>query len=110
MVKTRRQERMSFLLRNIISSFIKSKIASKSIITVTLVEVSDDLRTAKIFISVFPEDKEKEILALLKNKNRDIHNFIKAKIKMKFLPLVSFEIDRGIKIERKIEEILNMAA
>lgn len=96
--KTRRQERINSLLRRIVSSFIKSNIASGAIVTVTQVEISKDLRLAKIFISIFPEEKEKEIIDLLKKKMPDLYNYVKPKIKMKFLPSFSLEIDKGIKI------------
>ncbi len=88
--KTRRQERVNSLLRRIISSFIKSNFDSRVIMTVTRVEIVKDLRSAKIFISVFPAEKEKEILALLKKKKQGLYNYVKSKSKMKFLPSFSF--------------------
>ncbi len=96
--KIRRQERVNSLLRKIVSSFIKSSIDSKALVTVMRVEISKDLRLAKIFISVFPEEKEKEAVGLLKKKKRALYNYIKAKSKLKFLPSLSFEIDKGIKM------------
>jgi len=64
--------------------------------TVMRVEISKDLRLARIFISVFPEEKEKEVLNLLKKKKRALYNYLKLKSKLKFLPSLSFEIDKGI--------------
>lgn len=94
----RRQERINSLLRKIISSFIKPNIDSGALVTVMRVEISKDLRLAKIFISVFPEEKEKEAIDLLKKKKCALYNYIKTKSKMKFLPSLSFEIDKGIKM------------
>jgi len=104
--KDRRQERVNVLLRNLVSSFIKSEIGREAMVTVMRVETSRDLRQAKIFISVFPEEKEKEVLELLKKKSPQLHHYLKSQLRMKFLPIVSFEIDRAAKIERKIEKIL----
>ena len=108
-VKIKRQERFRALLRNLASSFIRKEIGLKILITVMRVEISDDLRMAKIFISAFPEEKEGEILELLKKKSWEFHDYLKTQLKMKFLPIVSFEIDKAIKIEREIEEVLKKA-
>lgn len=110
MASLRKQERINALLRNIVSSFIKSEIEIKTIVTVMRVETSGDLRRAKIFISVFPEEKEKEILKLLKEKLSQFHRCLQSQLRMKFLPIVSFEIDKAAKIEREIEEILGHVA
>lgn len=103
---SRRQDKLNSLLKNLAASFIKTDIDSKAMVTVTRTETSDDLRLAKIFISVYPENGEKEIIDSLKNKAHDFRNYLKSKIKMKFLPSIVFEIDRELKMERKIEEIL----
>ena len=110
MASLRKQERFNALLRNIVSSFIRTEIGTRAIVTVMRVETTGDLQRAKIFISIFPEEKEKEILELLKKKSREFHNYIKSQLRTKFLPIVFFEIDRAAKIERKIEEILGHVA
>jgi ribosome-binding factor A len=102
----RKQERVNALLRNLVSSFIRTEIGKGAIVTVMRLETSKDLRFAKIFVSVFPEEKEKEVFELLKKKSFQLHRCLKSQLKMKFLPIVFFEIDKGAKIERKIEEIL----
>ncbi len=101
---------MAALLRNLISSFIKSEDLSGAIITITDIEVSEDIRTAKIFISVFPEEKEKEAVKLLEEKSRQLYNYLSPKLKMKFMPVIHFLPDKKIKAERRIDELLNMAS
>jgi len=103
---TRRQERINSLLRTSASSFIKTYIGSGAVVTATKAEISPDLRLAKIFVSVFPEEKENEILRFLKEREREFKNFLKSNIRMKFLPRVFFEIDKREKIERRIDELL----
>ncbi len=94
--KIRRQERINSLLRKIVSSFIKPNIDSGALVTVMRVEISKDLRLARIFISVFPEEKEKEAIDALKRKARDLHRYLKTQSKLKFLPSLSFEINKEI--------------
>ncbi|MDP2767755.1 MAG: ribosome-binding factor A [Candidatus Methanoperedens sp.] len=103
-----RQEKAGSLLRSLAGSFIKLEIRSSALLTAARAEISPDLRCAKIFISVFPEEKENEIMELLKKKERKFRDFIKPKLKWKFLPAVSFEIDTGAKMERRIDELLKL--
>lgn len=69
------------------------------------VEITDDLEQAKIFVSVFPDEKEKNILKLLDDLKPELVYYIRKQIKS-FLPDIFFEIDKSIKLERKIEEAL----
>ncbi len=74
--------------------------------TISRVETSDDLKSVKIFISIFPEGKEKETLKHLEEKVGDLREFIGSQIKNKFLPRFKFEIDNQEKAGRKIDELL----
>lgn len=94
------------MLKELAGSFIKRNIESGAIVTATKAEIFSDLRSAKIFVSVYPEENEKDVLGLLKNKEAEFRDFIKPRLKIKFLPKISFEIDNEIKMERKIEELL----
>lgn len=105
-----RLEKLNSLMIEMAGSFIKTKINSGALITATRTEMSEDLREVKIFISVFPEKEEEEIIKTLKKKTHNFVEHVKKNIRTKFLPRISFEIDRGAKMERRIEEILNTAA
>ena len=106
---SRRQEKVNSLLRRFVSSFlVKEK--SSAIVTITRIETSKDLKIAKIFISIFPESKETETIKLLKLKTGELHKFIGSRIKMKFLPHLEFEIDKGEKERQKIEKLLGLVA
>jgi ribosome-binding factor A len=102
----RRLEKVNSLLRQLTAEYLAKKINS-CLLTITRVETSNDLKSAKIFISIFPENKEKEILEFLKSKVGELRKFIGLKIKMKFLPILEFKIDQGEKAKKKIEEILS---
>lgn len=103
----KKRGRITSLLRGTISSFMGLKINIKAMVTVMRIEMTDDLRLARAFISVFPEEKEREIFAALKRKNRELKEFMKAKIKTRILPSVIFEADKSWKMEKKVEELLN---
>lgn len=103
-----RQEKVCSLLQNIAASFISREFIGMPgiLISVTKVEASNDLKKAKIFVSIFPEEKEKEIFKLLKRKLSGLREYAKSRAKMKFLPFFEIEIDQGEKKRQKIEELL----
>ena len=103
----KRKGRAASLLKDVISSFIMLEVTPEAMVTVMRIEVSDNLRFAKVFISVFPERKEKEIINLLKKHKKRLKNFMKIKTKLRFLPDVVFEIDKRWKLEQNISELLN---
>lgn len=103
---TLRQEKINSLLQEIASSFIKSRIESSAFITVMRAQISPNLKSAKIFISVMPENKEKEVINMIKKKNNNFKNYCKSRLKIKFLPSFNFEIDTGEKNRARIDELL----
>lgn len=103
-----RQEKVCSLLQNITASFISREFIGIPgvLISVIKIEISNDFKKAKIFVSIFPEGKEKEIFKLLKRKLGDLREYVKSRAKMKFLPFFEIEIDQGEKKRQKIEELL----
>ena len=101
-----RINKVNSLLRNLVSSFVGREFKSGTIITVTHVETSRDLRNAKVFVSIFPDSKSDDTLKLLEKKSRDLKKYVQPLLKMKFLPEFEFELDYGEKNRQKLEEIL----
>ena len=102
---SRRQEKVNSLFKRLASSFF-AKEKTGSIITVTRIASSKNLKSVKIFISVFPESKEKEVLGILKGKTGELRRYICSQIKMKFLPFFEIAIDNEEKAKQKIDKIL----
>ena len=94
-------------LKRVTSEFITRTLASsESMITVTRVEIASHLKEAKIFLSVWPEAKEKEILSILASVRRDLYEYLSRHLKIKYIPSLTFEIDKGEKARLRVEEIL----
>lgn len=76
-------------------------------VTVTDVQVSGDLQQAKIFISIFGDEKQKEetLIGLTKSKGF-IRSEIGKRIRLRKTPEISFEIDEAIEYGNKIEKLL----
>ncbi len=106
---TFREQKVNSLLKNLVADFCAKETAG-SIITVTRVEITKDLKSAKIFISIFPENKKNEVLGVLEEKKGELRKYIGSRIKMKFLPRLEIEIDKEEATRKKIDELLGLVA
>lgn len=82
------------------------EIPSGVLLTVTKVDVSRDLRYARIFVSVFPEKKFGKIMNFLQKKIYLIQGVLNRKISMKPLPRIEFIADKTEAKADKIEKLL----
>jgi ribosome-binding factor A len=74
--------------------------------TITRVEVSEDLRQAKVYISVLPEEKSTEILNTFKKQIFLIQQSLNKKLKMRPLPRLFFVKEKATAEAGRIEELL----
>lgn len=86
--------------------FIETESNRVSLITVTDCRVSEKMRDAIVFVTVFPEEKEKAVLQFLRRKGRDFQKYVRENARMRSAPFVSFELDMGEKNRQKIDELL----
>lgn len=105
---SRRQEKFNSLLKHLIADFVAKNIRG-ALVTVAAVETSDDLKSAKISVSIFPENKEKEASEILKSKISELRHYIGSQIKTKFLPRLEFEINKEREAQKKIDKLLGGA-
>ena len=77
-------------------------------VTVTRVEVSGDMREAKVYVSVMGEEKEQQ---LCMHGLRSAAGFLQAKIARRidtrYTPRIEFVLDRGVKQSIEIHRILD---
>src|SRR3989339_379293 len=99
--KIKKKERLISLLAEIGGSFVRFEVDPNAMVTVTRTELSDDSRTVKFLVSIFPKNKEREILARLNKKNSVFKNYLKAKTRMKFFPSGFFGLERSWEMELK---------
>lgn len=102
-----RQEKVGELLRQCAAKFIEIESNRTSLITVTRCNISPDLKQATVFITVLPEKDEIKALDFTKRKRRDLRQYIKKNLKLKRIPFMEIEIDRGELNRQKIDELLN---
>ncbi len=77
-----------------------------SLVTVTSVKVTADLKIAKIYVSVFNRDKRSLVLDELNNAKGRLKNKMSAYLKMKFMPDLIFFIDDTMDYVENINNLL----
>jgi len=77
-------------------------------ITVTRTEPSPDLLCSKVFVTILGnEDARKTSIALLNNAANHIHRLLLKRIKMRYVPRLSFHFDETIEEELKVYKLLD---
>jgi ribosome-binding factor A len=104
---TRRTEKMDSLLRDLISDYFTRSRPAGVFITISRVETSENIQNADVFVTIFPENKEKETLKNILRERGSIRKYIGPKLKTRNIPYLNFAIDKGEKARQKINGILN---
>lgn len=103
--------RVNELLKREISEFLHTRYRSESVyITITGVDVSPDLRWAKVYYSVLGGFEEStEAKKLLKREAREIRKTVGKRIVLKYLPYLEFiydqSIEKGMRLNALIDEL-----
>lgn len=81
-----------------------------SLITVTRVNAEPDMKTAKVFVRMYPALNELTLLEYLKKNSGRIQKSLNRKLEMKFVPQLTFFLDSenlGEPEENDVEQILD---
>jgi len=98
-------EQMKKELGDILSRKVKDP--RVGFVTVTDVQVTGDLQQARVFISVYGSESEKQetLIGLAKSKGF-IRSEIGKRIRLRKTPEISFEVDEAIEYGNKIEKLI----
>jgi ribosome-binding factor A len=106
-----RMRRINEVLREVVGAAISSDLSDPRIgfVTVTSVETSPDLRTAKVYVSVLGSDEDREAtLDGLRSSHGVLQTRIAAETRMKRTPTLTFHydntIEQGVRISRLLDE------
>ncbi len=107
---TRRQLRVNSLLQEEISQIIRTEIHDPDIgfVTITGVEVTGDLRHARIYASVLGDEKEvQHTMAALARARSAIRSELGNRIRIKYIPELAFELDETARHAQRIETLIS---
>ncbi len=75
--------------------------------TVTRVDMSDDLKHARVYVSVYGSERERnECLTALNHARGYIQHRLSPRVRLKYMPELSFVLDRSIEYSIHIDEVL----
>ena len=113
-MKGSRGNRLSGELQKEISSVISGKLRNKfpelsAIISVTEADVAPDLKSAKIYLSIFDtnEEKSKNSFQIIKNNAGYIRHELSQVMHLRTVPELRFLTDESMEYGAKIDKILN---
>lgn len=103
---TEREEKVGNIIKKLASEFLSRESNRTSLITITDIRMQDRERTAIILFTVFPEAQAPIALAFAKRKRSDFREYIKKNTRIKIIPRVDFDIDKGEKFRQRFDELL----
>lgn len=107
-----RLERVNSLVRREIAGAMPVVMADSGVdvaaVTVTGVSVSVNLRNATVSVSVFGYEKERgSILSKLRARRNEFQKLINRNIRLKYTPVLHFELDRSIEKGDHVLDVLS---
>ncbi|MGB2706480.1 MAG: 30S ribosome-binding factor RbfA [Candidatus Omnitrophota bacterium] len=107
----RRAERVAEAIRRLAGEIVHSQLRDpriKGFVTITKVEITPDLRFAKIYYTTICDDKKKELIARgLKSAKNYIRKRIGDELKLRYVPDISLRVDENIEYSKRIDSILD---
>lgn len=106
-----RQQRVADFLRDEISEIIRREMRDPRLgfVSITRVEVSPDLRYAKVFASVYgSEEEQAATIDALNGATGFIRRLLKPRMRTRHIPELTFRLDRSMEYAEQVTRTLNM--
>lgn len=102
-----RMLRVNSTMREVLADEIERMSDSRlELVSVTAVETAPNLRTATVFVDVLGEESQEAALHALRGAARRLQAVIGTQVRMKYTPILDFQMDPGVIGGQRIEEIL----
>lgn len=102
---TRRTEKVESVLQKEVGELI-SQLELPCLVTVSRVEVTNNLAHAKIWVTILDNSKQKGVIDELKKNLKEWQKILYDHMTMKFVPRISFLIDHSQEYVSRISELL----
>jgi len=107
-----RREKIARAIKELVSKIVLYELKDPRLgfVTITHVEVSGDLRCAKVKVSVMGDDvKQKLTMRALKHARGYVQNSVAHQLGIRFAPELRFDLDQGVKRSIRLAELLRDA-
>jgi ribosome-binding factor A len=104
-----KKERVNSLLEHEISKLVLREVffPKEMLVTVTRVEVTDNLTEAKVFVSVYPAEKSDYAFKTLKRETYNVQYLLNRTLRTHPIPKIRFIEDTAIQQADRVEELLH---
>ncbi|HEY9745262.1 MAG TPA: 30S ribosome-binding factor RbfA [Oculatellaceae cyanobacterium] len=93
---------------DILANAIKEPQLMNHLISVTDVEVSGDLRHAKVFVSIMDEEAvQQEVMAILKEYTPKFRYEIGQRVRLRYTPEIDIRLDSSLERGSRVTQLLN---
>ncbi len=108
MLPYKRSQRVSDLIREEIADIIMNKVKDPRLgfVTVTGAKITEDLKIATVYISILKEEEKETTLEMLNSAKGFIRAELAKRVRMKFIPSLTFRIDESLEYGDRIERLL----
>lgn len=109
---THRIEQVESTLRKALAQVLQRSISDpriRGMVSIMDVDVSPDMKQAKIAVSVLPEEYAKRTLGGLKAANRHIQGEVKKLVALRIVPHLKFELDDSLKQADQVFQAIDEA-
>lgn len=100
-----RNDKIQTRVQEVAAEFLVKEASPQSLITVTRVMLSNDARSADIYISVLPETAEQKALEFAQRNRRELADFFRTRVRGAFPPHFEFKLDLGEKNRQRLDQI-----
>jgi ribosome-binding factor A len=106
---TRRQRRVSALIKEAISELLQREVSDPRLdfVTITDVETSADLRQARVYVTFLGDPQNpKERLEALRKASGFLRHHLGQKVYLRYVPDLTFHLDSSVQEGQRIDRIL----
>jgi ribosome-binding factor A len=104
-----RLDRVNELIRRELSEIVRREVVfSAPLVTIQSADVTPDLKTCHIYISVIGNEAQKlEVITRLLDKRKMLQHLLMKRVVLKYTPQLHFEIDHALERGDRIMQILD---
>jgi len=109
---SRRAERLADLIRQVLAEMLEREVKDPRIgfVTVTEVNLSGDLRLARVSVSILGDETKKELsMEGLAAAKKFLRFQVAQRLNLRYTPELEFHLDRSQEYESRIDELIRRA-
>lgn len=104
-----RMRQVNELLHRTIAEIIQKELELPlgSFVTITSIDTAPDLKSAKVFVTILPNNLRGSVFEFLSRKTHFIQGHVAKRVRLQFVPKLTMHLDEGMIRAQRIYEILD---